>query len=114
MKTRAPVPAVRGRYSARVGALLIMSLLLVPLLVSPASAASGNDEKTIWLQGYVDRTTGQAIQFHGHWYELAGARIVDAYQRSLPGAGIKKGAYVYMRLEDGKVVYLRVFQDIGR
>ncbi len=114
MKTREPVPAVRGLGPIRVAALFAAALLLLPILASPAPAASGNGEKPTWFQGYVDKTGGEAILYRGHWYELAGARVVDAYGRPLPAAAIKRGAYIYMCVERGKVTYLRVFQDIGR
>ena len=108
------VPTIRRAGPFRAAAIAVLALLILPFAPALSPAAQKHEAGVTWLQGHVDRTTGHSIQFRGRWYELAGATILDAYRKSMPGAQIKNGAYVYIRLENGRVTYLRVFQDLGR
>lgn len=115
MTTHAPVPAVREAGRPRAAALALICLLALALLpLSTQQAFPQDNRKVAWIHGTVDRTSGEAILVRGNWHELARAIVVDAYGRRMSGADIKKGAYIHMRLINGVVTDIHVYQDLGR
>ena len=114
MTTPAHVPVVRVSGILRLTVLAVFAAVAIAVLACPASAAPGDSGKAKWVHGHVERTSGLAIQVRGAWHELAGARIVNPSEQPMSSHEIKKGAYINMRLVNGIVTYLRVFQDLGR
>ena len=114
MTTPAHVPVVRLSGIFRLTVLAVFAAVAVAVLASTAPAAPRDGGKAKWVHGHVEKTSGLAIQVRGSWHELARARIVNPQEKAMSSQEIKKGAYINMRLENGSVTYLRVFQDLGR